>query len=125
MSTTDVNAELSLDAINEILGGTRSKTDAGGYLRDFLASGELGRQVNLTAGSFAGKTPKQIKTALDNARKKVNDETGTLAIPGGTDVQVRVKQETEGKGKDKVIKAEYLFVINTKLVAEAQAKAAK
>lgn len=112
---------LDLQSIGDILGGTRSKTNASDYLRDFLASGDLGREVNLNAGSFAGKSAKQIKTALDNARKKVNEETGTLAIPNGTDVQVRVKQETEGKGDAKKVISEKLFVINVKLVADAQA----
>lgn len=120
MATTDT---LDLDAITEILGTTRSKTNAAEYVEDFLKSGELGREVDLTVGSFAGKDAKTIKTALDNARKKVNDETGALAIPGGTDVQVRVKQETNGKkGADKVVLSEKLFIINTKLVAEARAK---
>jgi len=114
---------LSLDDITGILGSTRSKTNAAEYVEDFLKSGELGREVDLSVGSFAGKDAKTIKTALDNARKKVNDETGSLAIPGGTDVQVRVKQETNGKkGDEKVVLSEKLFIINTKLVAEARAK---
>lgn len=118
MSTMETALDLS--QIGDILGGTRSKTNAAEYLREFLASGDLGREVNLTAGSFAGKSAKQIKTALDNARKKVSDETGQLSVPGGTDVQVRVKQVTEGKGDAKRIVEEHLYVINTKLVAEAQ-----
>jgi hypothetical protein len=112
----------TLDQVDEILGSTRSKTNAGEYLTEFLASGELGREVNLQAGSFIGKTAKQVKTALDIARKKVSDTTGNLMIPGGTDVQVRVKQITNGKkGDAKVILEEHVFVINTKLVAEARA----
>jgi hypothetical protein len=112
---------LTLEDITGILGETRSKTNAGEYLTDFLNSGELGREVDLNAGSFAGKSAKQVKTALDNARKKVNDETGQLVVAGGTDVQVRVKQTTNGKkGKEKEILSEQLFVINTRLVAEAR-----
>jgi hypothetical protein len=116
-------ADLTLEDITGILGETRSKTNAGEYLSNFIQSGELGREVDLNAGTFAGKPAKVIKTALDNARKKVNDETGTLVIPGGTDIQVRVKQQTNGeKGDKKVVLSEQLFVINTKLVAEARAK---
>jgi hypothetical protein len=116
-------SELSLDDITGILGETRSKTNAGEYLSNFIESGELGREVDLNAGTFAGKPAKVIKTALDNARKKVNDETGQLVIKGGTDIQVRVKQTTNGeKGDKKVVLKEQLFVINTKLVAEARAK---
>lgn len=117
---------LNFDEIGGILSETRSKTNAAEYLREFLESGELGREVDLNAGTFAGKDAKQIKTALDNARKKVNDETGKLVIPGGTDIQVRVKQETNGKkGDEKKVTAEHLFVINTRLVAEARAAASK
>ena len=117
---------LSFEDIGGILSETRSKTNAAEYLREFLQSGELGREVDLNAGTFAGKPAKVIKTALDNARKKVNDETGKLVIPGGTDVQVRVKQVTNGKkGDEKKVIEEHLFVINTKLVAEARAAASK
>ena len=117
-------SSLSLEDITGILSETRSKTNSGEYLRDFIESGQLGREVDLNAGTFAGKPAKTIKTALDNARKKVNDETGQLVIPGGTDVQVRVKQVTNGKkGAEKKVLEEHLFIINTKLVADARAKA--
>lgn len=119
-------SELSLEEITGILGSTRSKTNAADYVEEFLKSGELGREVDMNAGTFAGKDAKTIKTALDNARKKVSDETGTLAIPGGTDIQVRVKQETNGKkGAEKQVLSEKLFIINTKLVADARAKQQK
>ena len=126
MATATATDALSLDDINDILGSTRSKTNAGEYVQEFLESGELGREVDLSAGSFAGKPAKVIKTALDNARKKVNDETGKLVIPGGTDVQVRVKQVTNGKkGDEREVLEEHLFIINTKKVAEARAAAQK
>jgi hypothetical protein len=117
---------LTLDDITGILGETRSKTNAGEYLREFIASGELGREVDLNVGSFAGKPAKTVKTALDNARKKFNEETKELVIPGGLDVQVRVKEVTNGKkGDERKVLESHLFVINTKLVAEARAKATK
>lgn len=113
---------MDLNEVLNVLGNTRSKTDSATYLRDFLTSGQLGIEVDLSAGSFAGKTAKQIKSALDVARKKVSDETGALVIPGGTDIQVRIKQDTNGmKGAEKVIVSEHLFIINTRLVAEARA----
>jgi hypothetical protein len=113
---------LTLDEITNVLGTTRSKTNSGEYLTQFLSSGELGREVDLSAGSFAGKTAKQVKMALDVVRKKVSDETGSLVIPGGTDIQVRIKQETNGlKGDAKIVVSEHLFIINVKLVAEARA----
>lgn len=113
---------MDLSQIDEVLGTTRSKTNATEYVRDFLTSGEMGREVDLTAGSFVGKTAHQIKMALDSARKKVSDETGQLVIPGGTDIQVRIKQTTNGKkGTEKVVLDEKLFIINTRMVAEARA----
>lgn len=113
---------MDLTQIDEILGTTRSKLNSTEYVRDFIESGEMGREVDLSAGAFIGKNAKQVKMALDAARKKVSDETGTLVIPGGTDIQVRVKQETNGKrGAEKVVISERLFVINTRLVSEARA----
>jgi len=113
---------LDLDMIDEVLGTTRSRTNSAEYVREFINSGELGREIDLTAGSFIGKSARQVKMALDSARKKVSDETGNLLIPGGTDVQIRVKQDTNGKrGDDKIVHSEHVFIINTKLVAEARA----
>lgn len=113
---------MDLTEIDNILGTTRSKLNSSEYVRDFIESGELGREVDLNAGAFIGKTASQVKMALDSARKKVSDETGQLVISGGTDVQVRVKQETNGKrGKEKEVISERLFVINTRLVSEARA----
>lgn len=113
---------MDLAEIDNILGTTRSKLNSSDYVKDFLSSGEMGREVDLSAGAFVGKSAKQVKMALDSARKKVSDETGTLAIPGGTDIQVRIKQETNGKrGDEKVVLSERLFIINTRLVAEARA----
>lgn len=101
---------LDLAAVTEILAGTRGRTNAGVYISDFLSSDELAREVDLNTPSWAGKDAKKVQTALNNARKKVTED-GQFVIPGGKDVAVRVK---DGK----------VFVINTKLVAEAQAKAA-
>lgn len=113
---------MDLMEIDNILGTTRSKLNSSEYVRDFIESGEMGREVDLNAGAFVGKNAHQVKMALDSARKKVSDETGQLVISGGTDVQVRVKQETNGKrGEDKVVLSERLFIINTRLVAEARA----
>lgn len=113
---------MDLNEIDQIMGSTRSKLNSTEYVREFINSGELGREIDLSVGAFMGKSAHQVKMALDSARKKVSDETGTLVIPGGTDVQVRVKQETNGKrGDDKVVLSEKLFIINTRLVAEARA----
>jgi hypothetical protein len=96
--------------VGDILAGSRSRTNSGAVVSDFLDSGELFREVNLTSGSFAGKEPKKVKTALDNARKKMNDD-GKLVIADGINVAVRIK---DGK----------VFLINTTLFAAAQEAAA-
>ena len=98
---------LSLEDITSILAGTRSRTNSGAYVADFAKSGELGRKVDLTSGTFAGKEAKKVKTSLDGARKKMTDD-GKLVIPEGPQIAVRVK---DGQ----------VFLINTALVAEAQA----
>ena len=103
-------SELELDFINEILAGTRSRTDSGTFVGNFLSSGKLGQEVDLKVGTFAGKDAKKVKTALDGARKKMTAE-GKLVYPEGINVAVRVK---DGR----------VFLINTTLVAEAQAAAA-
>jgi hypothetical protein len=103
----EIHVMSDLAFFQEILAGTRSRTNSGAYVTEFLASGELGREVDLSSGSFAGKEPKKVKTALDNARKKMTED-GKLVIPEGINVAVRVKD-------DKV------FIINTTLVAEAAA----
>lgn len=99
--------ELTLDEINEILAGTRSRTNAGSFLSEFVKSGELGKKVDLQSGTFAGKDAKKVKIALDNARKKTNDD-GSLVLPEGPTIAVRVKDGN-------------VFVINTALVSEATA----
>lgn len=103
-------SELSLNEINDILAGTRSRTNSGAFVSEFAASGELGREVDLSSGTFAGKDAKKVKTALDNARKKMTDD-GKLVIPEGPSIAVRVK---DGR----------VFIINTVLVAQATAAAA-
>jgi len=113
---------MDLLEIDEILGSTRSRVNSAEYLNEFIASGELGREIDLSAGTFLGKTAKQVKSSLDITRKKVSDETGKMVIPGGTDIQIRVAQETNGKrGDEKVVLSERVFIINTRLVAEARA----
>jgi hypothetical protein len=103
-------ANTDLAFITEILAGSRSRTNSGAYVSEFLSSGELYREVDLAAGTFAGKDAKKVKTALDNARKKMTED-GKLVIPEGINVAVRVK---DGK----------VFLINTTLFAAAQADAA-
>jgi hypothetical protein len=105
----DVQMATEIDFVTELLAGSRSRTNSGAYVSEFLSSGELYRQVDLATGTFAGKDAKKVKTALDNARKKMTED-GKLVIPEGINVAVRVK---DGQ----------VFLVNTTLFAEAQAAA--
>ena len=98
-----------IDFVTELLAGSRSRTNSGAYVSEFLSSGELYREVDLKTGTFAGKDAKKVKTALDNARKKMTED-GKLVIPEGINVAVRVKDGA-------------VYLVNTTLFAEAQAAA--
>lgn len=98
-----------IDFVTELLAGSRSRTNSGAYVSEFITSGELYREVDLKTGTFAGKDAKKVKTALDNARKKMTED-GKLVIPEGINVAVRVKDGA-------------VYLVNTTLFAEAQAAA--
>ena len=44
-------------------------------MRQILESGAKGVQVDLEQGTFAGKKAQSVKTGLDNARKKLDEDT--------------------------------------------------
>ena len=53
-----------LDFVSELLAGSRSRTNSGAYISEFISSGELYREVDLKTGTFAGKDAKKVKTDL-------------------------------------------------------------
>jgi len=95
-----------LDAakIQELLAVGRTRGAYGTVLSNFLESGEPGIEVPLDSGEIAGKSSKQAKTGLDNARKRT-DEKGGLVYAGAQNVRVI---EQDGK----------VYLINTSVTSE-------
>lgn len=82
---------LTPETIAELLAGARTKGAGEDVLTDFLASDEVGVEVSLETGPFAGKSAVQAYTGLNNAKKKTkkNDAGETvLAFPEAGSVQV-------------------------------------
>lgn len=96
---------LSPDQIAALLAKGRTRGDYDRVLRDFVESGEAGIEVPLSEGALAGKTSKQAKTGLDNARKRTNDQ-GKLVVEGAQNVKVI---ENEG----------HVYLINVSASTEA------
>lgn len=90
---------LSIDQIQALLAGSRARGDYDEVLSSFLASGEMGIEVDLTNGPLAGKNTekgaKNVVTGFKNASKRMNDD-GTPRHPGAHQVQTVLRKEGEG-----------------------------
>lgn len=96
-------AVLDADTIAALLAGQKSRGDYDRVITEFLTSGEPGWLVDLETGPLAGKSAKQVKTGLDNARKRT-DQAGKLVHEGGADIKV-------------ILNDEKAYVINTAVAA--------
>lgn len=96
---------LTAEQIQALLAKGRTRGDYDRVLRDYVSTGEPGIEVPLDSGPLAGKTSKQAKTGLDNARKRMTDD-GKPAIEGAQSVKVI---EAEG----------HVYLINTAVAVEA------
>lgn len=83
---------LNLDQIEQLLASSRTRGEYEDYLRDFIAGPNVGIEVDLTSGTLAGKDAKNVYTGFNNARKKMDADTGKPAVEGGAQVQVILKQ---------------------------------
>lgn len=83
---------LTPERIQELLSTQKSRGDYDAEIREFLSSNEAGIQVPLDSGRFSGRDAKKVKTGLDNARKRNNDD-GTLVHNGGNNVKVIVSDD--------------------------------
>lgn len=90
--------------IQELLAAGRTRGAYGSVLKTFLDSGEAGIEVPLDSGEIAGKSSKQAKTGLDNARKRT-DDNGKLVYDGSQNVRVI---EQEG----------HVYLINTSVTSD-------
>jgi len=77
---------LTPDKIAELLSKGRARGAYDPVMESFLTSGEAGIQVEAT-GALAGKTGKQIKSGLEAAKKRTNDN-GVLVHEGAQNVRV-------------------------------------
>lgn len=102
---------LSNDAIQALLATSRGRGDYDSVLSDFLKSEEAGWEVDLSAGALAGKDAKNVVTGLNNAKTRMNKETGNPVHPGGHAVKVILRKVGEGDNAE-----EHVFLINTALV---------
>lgn len=111
---------LDLDAIQALLETSRARGDYDSILDEFLASGDMGIEVDLTSGPLAGKNTekgaKNVVTGFKNAAKRMGDD-GQPRHPGAHNVQVINRKV--GDGDD----AEYhVFLINKATLGQAQAQ---
>lgn len=108
---------LDLSAIQELLSTSRARGDYDTILDDFLKSGDMGIEVDLTSGPLAGKNTekgaKNVVTGFKNAAKRMGDD-GQPRHPGAHNVQVINRKV--GEGED----AEYhVFLINKATLGQA------
>ena len=105
------NQALTAEAIASLLATSRGRGDYDSVLNDFLGSGEAGIEVDLSSGALAGKDAKYVVTGFNNAKSRMNKETGTPVHPGGHAVKVILRKLGEGDNAE-----EHVFLINTALV---------
>jgi hypothetical protein len=110
MASTPLTAE----AIQALLASSRGRGDYDSVLADFIKSGETGIEVDLSAGALAGKDAKNVVTGLNNAKGRMNKETGEPVHKGGHAVKVILRKVGEGDNAE-----EHVFLINTSLVGGA------
>ncbi len=79
---------LTLDAINELLKGGKTRGDYDTVLSEFLSGPDAGTEVDLTSGPLAGKDAKNVVTGFNNAKSRMVKETGQPRHPGGHAVKV-------------------------------------
>jgi len=108
---------LTVDQIQALLASSRARGDYDTVLQEFLASGEMGIEVDLNNGPLAGKNTekgaKNVVTGFKNAAKRMNDD-GTPRHPGAHQVQTVLRKV--GEGDD----AEYhVFLINKAALGQA------
>lgn len=108
---------LTIDAIQELLAGSRARGDYDQVLDEFLKSGEMGIEVDLTNGPLAGKNTekgaKNVVTGFKNAAKRM-DDNGQPRHPGAHNVQVILRKVGEGDSADY-----HVFLINKAALGQA------
>lgn len=113
--------ELSEEDIAALLSDSRSHGEYGEYLKEFIASGKIGIEVDFNHPLLVGKDAERAKTSFENAKKATVKDTDPpqLKVPGAG--AVKVKKTNTGTKEAPVW---HLFLINTQLVAERAAEKA-
>lgn len=115
--------ELDLGSIGELLAGSRARGDYDSFLAEFLNANIPGVEVPLDSGTFAGKNDekgaKNVVTGFNNARTRMNKETGKAVHEGGNNVQVILRAIGDGEAKEY-----HVFLINKALVGQTAPAAA-
>lgn len=65
---------LSADKVAELLASSKQRGVYEDELKSILAHGNRGEQVDLESGTLAGKKPQSVKTGLENAKKKLDED---------------------------------------------------
>lgn len=116
-SIGSIGTELDLSAINDLLSSSRARGDYDQVLAEFLESGMAGIEVDLTSGPLAGKNTekgaKNVVTGFNNARVRMNKDTGQAVHEGGNNVQVILRKTGEGENEEF-----HVFLINKSLVGQ-------
>lgn len=126
---------LTMDAIETLLASAKTRGDYEIELKNFIASDDIGIEVDLSSGSLAGKDPKNVATGFNNARKKMNADTGKPAVEGAPAVKVILKlidtnepetdangnPVTDDKGNTVTKKEGHVFLINTAKLGDGAA----
>jgi len=61
---------LDMEAIAQLLQSSRQRGQYDIELRNFIEGGEVGAEVDLTSGVFAGKKPQTVKTGFEGAARR-------------------------------------------------------
>jgi len=128
MSAVSQGQELSLDAINMLLSSARGRGEYEDYLREYIASGKPGIEVNLTDGPLAGKDPKNVATGFKNVQGRNDKTTGKPVVEGAHLIKVLYRSVKQKDAEGNVVKDAqgneveegHVFLINTAMLSDAQ-----
>lgn len=108
---------LDFAEIARLRAAQKTKGEYDAEIAEFLSSGHPGVEVSLEEGRFAGKKGENVKTGLDNARKRTN-EAGTLVHSGGNYVSVMLIGSSK-PNEDGSTDEQHVYLFNTALSAES------
>jgi hypothetical protein len=118
MSMQAIAGSVSPEDIQKLLKKGRTRGDYESVIRSFLQGGEAGVEIDLVNGPFAGKTGSQVKIGLDNARKRVDPNTGQPAVQGGHSLKIVKVGKDPKEGEE--AEDQHVYIIDTSKVQAAE-----